>query len=300
MKYRFKTTFIGWLFAAFFSLNLAYASPIKVVTTTNIVHELVLQIGGDKIQAEALMGPGVDPHFYKATFGDMRKLAHADIVFYNGLHLEGRMQSVFDNLSSMKPVVGLGYAIEQHQLLKENDIIDPHFWLDVRLWRQAMDEVVLRLTELAPQHADYFDARADMYLNELNQLDQWIRQQISTIPESRRLLISAHNAFGYYGAAYNIEVLGLQGINTTTEYGLQDLRHLKDVIKKRKIKAVFIESSVSERAIESLIAGVNAEGGKVALGGQLYSDALGSTKSGAGSYIGMMRYNTRTIVKALK
>lgn len=273
---------------------------LNVLTTTNIVNDLVAQIGGDKIHTESLMGPGIDPHYYKASFGDMRKLAHADMVFYSGLNLEGRMENVLENLAAMKPVVALADSVDPDALISENEVIDPHFWFSTKLWIQAAYGVNYHLSQALPQQRDYFQQRTDAYVNELEALDQWIAQQIEQIPQNQRLLISAHNAFGYYGMAYNLEVMGLQGINTTSEFGLADLKLLKDLIKQRNIKAVFVESTVSDRSIQSLISGLKAEGHSIRLGGELLSDALGKQGSNTHTYLLMMRHNTQTLVEGLK
>lgn len=250
------------------------AQPL-VISTTNIVHDLVKEIGGEKIQAESLMGPNIDPHYYRASFGDMRKLSRADLIFYNGLGLEGRMQDVLKNLSAFRPSYALSQFIDDQLFIVEQSVYDPHFWMDARLWKQAARGVAQTLIHHLPEHQDYFTQRLEHYLNELEALHNWITQQIKTLPEAQRLLISAHDAFGYYGAAYGLEVMGLQGINTTSEVGLKDLRLMKDIIQQRQVKAVFVEASVPDRAIKSLIAGIKAEGGDLKLGGKLLSDALG-------------------------
>lgn len=286
------------------AITLSFASALmakpKVVTTTNIVLDLVQQIGGDQIETTSLMGVGIDPHYYKATFGDMRKLAHADLVFYNGLGLEGRMQSVLENLASLKPVIPVSRFLNKDDLIHEEGVIDPHIWLNVTLWIQAAKGVQATLTEHLPEQADYFSKRAEAYIQELDDLHRWIGKQIMAIPQNQRILITAHDAFNYYGISYGLDVMGLQGINTTVEFGLNDLRLLKEVIKRRQVKAVFMEPSVPKRSIESLIAGVKAEGGQLTLGGELLSDTLGDRKHGTDTYIGMLRHNTNTIVKALK
>ncbi|UQB41290.1 zinc ABC transporter substrate-binding protein [Thiomicrospira microaerophila] len=288
-----------WLIIFLLIPGLSVAQP-SVVSTTSLVHDLVKKIGGDKVNAQGLMAPDIDPHYYRASFGDMRKLARADLVFYNGLGLEGRMEEVLKNLSAIAPTYPLSDFIEPNLLISENAIPDPHFWMDVRLWQQAAKGVAETLSHYWPEHQDSFNQHLKEYLTELDALHDWIQQQVQTLPEKQRLLITAHDAFGYYGAAYGIEVIGLQGINTTSEVGLKDLRMMKDLIKQRSVKAVFVEASVPDRTIKSLIAGVKAEGGELALGGKLYSDALAAEHSEAGNYIGMMRQNTQTIVKALQ
>jgi manganese/zinc/iron transport system substrate-binding protein len=290
---------IPFLLVLSIPFNPLVAQP-SVISTTNIVHDLVQEIGGDKINAEALMGPDIDPHYYRASFGDMRKLSRADVVFYNGLALEGRMEEVFDNLKSLKPTYALSNFVNSGLFIEENTVLDPHFWMDIRLWQQAAKGVDRTLIERLPEHQTYFNHRLSQYLVELDELHHWIGQQIQMIPEKQRLLITAHDAFGYYGAAYGIEVMGLQGINTASEVGLKDLRIMKDVIKQRDVKAVFVEASVSDRSIKSLIAGLKAEGHDLKLGGRLYSDALSDNKTEANTYIGMMRSNTITLVEALK
>lgn len=274
-----------------------HAKP-KVVTTTNIVYDLVKQIGGEHLELHALMGAGIDPHYYRATFGDLRRLSRADAVFYNGFALEGRMESALQNLKASRPVIALADAIEHP--IYEGTTVDPHIWLDVGLWRQAAQLVYRSLAELFPQYQAEFKANHLRYDEELAQLDLWIEQQIASIPRPQRLLITAHDAFGYYSLAYDIEVMALQGINTTAEYGLRDLNRLKEVIKERRVKAVFVESTLPKRAMRALIEGVNAEGGQISLGGELYTDALGARDTPQGNYIGMMRHNTQTLVEALR
>lgn len=294
---------IIWLIPVLVFLLLPFGKLVaqpSVISTTNIVHDLVKEIGGDKINAEALMGPDIDPHYYRASFGDMRKLSRADIVFYNGLALEGRMEEVLNNLKSLKPTYALSDFVNASLFIEENTIPDPHFWMDARLWQQAAEGVAKTLIEHLPEHQAYFNQRLGQYLIELDELHHWVGQHIQIIPEKQRLLITAHDAFGYYGAAYGIEVMGLQGINTTSEVGLKDLRLMKDIIKQREVKAVFVEASVSDRTIKSLIAGLKAEGSHVKLGGKLFSDSLSPQNTDAGSYISMMRHNTLTLVEALK
>lgn len=280
--------------------DLADAPLLKVLTTTNIVNDLVLQIGGDKIQVESLMGAGVDPHYYKATFNDMRKLARADLVFYSGLNLEGRMIDVLENLGATKPTIALADSLSLQDLIVEDETTDPHFWFDIKLWIQAAYGVNFQLGKALPAQKAYFEQRTESYILELEKLHAWAKQQIASIPEQKRLLITAHDAFEYFGKAYGIEVLGLQGINTTSEMGLADLRKVKNIAKERNIQAVFVETTVSDRTIQALIAGSSAEGHQIQLGGHLYSDALGTEKSGHDSYIKMFQHNINTLVKALQ
>jgi manganese/zinc/iron transport system substrate-binding protein len=289
---------VGLLISMAVSLSV-HAKPI-VISTTNIIHDLVENLAGNQLQTEALMGPHIDPHYYKASFGDMRKMSRADLIFYNGFELEGRMQSVLENLAALKPTYALASFIPESKILFENQVADPHFWHNVQLWRITAEGVYNTLSKHFPQYQAEFKQNFERYDQQLIKLDEWIRSQISSVPPEQRVLITAHDAFGYFGEAYEIEVLGLQGLNTTSELGLKDLRLMKDIITQRNVKAVFVEASVPARTIEALIAGVQAEGGHVKKGGELLSDALGSPSSQTGTYIGMMQHNTQTLVEALK
>jgi manganese/zinc/iron transport system substrate-binding protein len=274
---------------------------IAVTATTGMVADLVKNIGKERVEVTALMGPGVDPHLYKASEGDIAKLSSAQIIFYSGLHLEGRMGDIFVKMARQKPTVAVAERIPESALLKTPDgTEDPHVWFDVSLWMKGAEVVRDALSELDPAHKAEYEANAAAYLKELEALHQYAKEQIGSIPAQQRVLVTAHDAFGYFGRAYAIEVMGLQGISTATEYGLADVQKLVDVLVSRKIKAVFVESSVPKRSIEALVQGAGAKGHTVSIGGELFSDAMGADGTPEGTYIGMVRHNVDTIVKALK
>lgn len=281
----------------------ADAAVLNVVCTTGMITDMVKRIGGDHVNVTGLMGPGVDPHYYKATQGDLKYLSQANIVFYNGLFLEGKMEDIFDKMSRNKTVVAVARNLDQSGLRRPPEFqghFDPHVWFDVDLWSQTIDAVEATLAQALPAGADDFRVRADAYRTELQELHQWVQTRVAEVPEARRVLITAHDAFGYFGDAYGIEVLGLQGISTVAEYGVNDVRHLVDIIVDRKVKAIFVESSVPERSINAVREGCVARGHDVVIGGTLYSDAMGEAGSGADTYVGMVRTNVNTIVGALK
>ncbi len=275
----------------------------KVVATTNIVADLVTQIAGDLVQIDAIMGPGVDPHLYKATHGDLGRLEKADVIFYNGLHLEGKMHDVLEKLGKKKRSVAVTRAIDPAALRAPPEFqgnYDPHVWFDVKLWEQTVPVVVSELSAAFPNLQQSFHTNGERYRKELHELESWIHEHLALVPPEQRLLLTAHDAFGYFGHAYGIEVKGLQGISTAGEIGLRDVTSLVDLVIQRKTKAIFVESSVPRRFIEALQEGVRARGGSVAIGGELYSDALGEKAGPAGTYAGMIRHNVATIVNALK
>jgi manganese/zinc/iron transport system substrate-binding protein len=248
------------------------------------------------------MGPGVDPHLYRASASDVDKLDDADIIFYNGLHLEGRMTEIFDRLASSKPTIPVAEAISTDLLRQPPEFegqYDPHVWFDVSLWITVTREIEKQLSELDPGSADIYRANADAYVAELEELDGWAEEQIATIPEPARVLITAHDAFGYFGARYGMEVRGLQGTSTATEAGAADVQDLAQFIADRGIRAIFVESSVNEATIEAVRQAVQAKGKDVEIGGQLFSDAMGESGTEEGTYLGMVRHNVTTIVEAL-
>lgn len=276
-------------------------TKLHIVTTTGMIADAVAAIVGDAAEVEALMGAGVDPHLYKATQGDVEKLQKADIIFYNGLHLEGKMVDVFEKLARSKPVIPVSKHIPPAQLHKVSaTTYDPHIWFDVALWKQAVQLVADTLPTYAPSHAEDVRSRATTYLAQLDTLHAWVREQMHSIPEQQRVLVTAHDAFGYFGAAYNVEVRGLQGISTVSEFGLKDISNLVQLLTDRGIKAVFVETSVPRRSIEAVVAGCRERGHNVGIGGTLFSDAMGKAGTPEGTYIGMVEANVRTIVSALK
>lgn len=276
---------------------------LSIITTTGMIEDAVKNIVKDSADVEALMGPGVDPHLYKATQGDLEKLTKADVIFYNGLHLEGKMGEIFEKLSRQKPVYAVSHSIDSSSYRSAPNYgyaIDPHIWFDVSLWIEAVKEINRRLSQETPALAAYYQKNTDEYIQKLNDLHQWVGDQIAEIPENQRILITAHDAFGYFGDAYKIEVRGLQGISTLSEYGLRDVSELVNYIVENQIKAVFVETSVPKRAINAVVEGCQQSGFNVQIGGNLYSDAMGEKGTVEGTYIGMVKANVTTIVNALK
>ncbi len=278
---------------------------LYIVTTTQMIADAVRNIAGDKAEVVSLMGPGIDPHFYKATQGDLKKLTDADIIFYNGLHLEGKMQDVFEKFAKKKTVIAVTKDIPKEELIVSSDqgeeiIYDPHVWHDAALWSMVtipIKDALLKWNSLADLS---YQSRAEDYFKELNNLDNKLRQEIASIPKEQRLLITSHDAFNYYGKTYDIEVQGLQGISTVSEIGIKDITKMVDLIIKRKVKAVFVESSVNERNLQAVIQGCKKKGWEVKVGGTLFSDAMGDDDTPEGTYIGMIQHNTNAIVNALK
>ncbi|MDQ0115321.1 metal ABC transporter solute-binding protein, Zn/Mn family [Paenibacillus harenae] len=277
---------------------------LKVTSTIGMINDVVKQVGGDHVDAAALMGSGIDPHLYKASQGDVKKLDDADIIFYNGLHLEGKMAEMFEQLEKRKPTVAVSSYLKEEQLHADpaqgSGSHDPHIWFNVKLWMSATEVIRDTLAEKDPANAADYKQRAADYLKELEKLDAYAKEQISLIPEDKRILVTAHDAFGYFGEAYGLTVTGLQGMNTMSEYGSKDVSKLRDYLVENKIKAVFIESSVPKKSIESVIEGARQLGHEVKIGGELYSDAMGDEGSEEGTYIGMVKHNVDTIVSALK
>ncbi|MFD0960394.1 metal ABC transporter solute-binding protein, Zn/Mn family [Paenibacillus chungangensis] len=280
-------------------------SKLKITTTTGMIADTVANVGGVHVEVEGLMGPGIDPHLFKASQGDVRKLDGADLIFYNGLHLEGKMGEIFERLEGKKPVVAVASKVEGNNLLNDPEgqgeaIHDPHIWFDVKLWMSAVEVIRDTLVEADPDHAEDYKKQAAQYLEEMEKLDAYAKEQIATIPEKSRVLVTAHDAFGYFGNAYGLTVRGLQGMNTMSEFGSRDVAELRDYLVENKIKAVFIESSVSTDSIESVIEGAGKLGHKVVVGGELFSDAMGEAGTNEGTYLGMVKHNVDTIVNALK
>lgn len=269
-----------------------------ILTTTGMIADMVRHIAGDSATVEALMNPGVDPHLYKASQGDLRKILDADYIVYNGLHLEGKLGNILDKQQRIKPVFAVGDGLERLIRVDANTY-DPHIWFDVLLWKSATAHTARQLAALDTANAAYYQANATAYLAQLDTLDQWVRGQLERIPPPRRILITAHDAFSYFGRAYGIEVRGLQGISTLSEFGLRDVSELVSYIVQHRIPAVFVESSVSDRSLKAVLAGVQQRGHKLEIGGHLFSDAMGAADTPEGSYTGMIEYNVRTLVKAL-
>lgn len=277
---------------------------VNIVATTTMLADLAAEIGGEHVNVVGLMGPGIDPHLYQASAGDVTKMQEADVVVYNGLHLEGKMGEVFQSLSTLgRQIICIEDGIDPACLLEDENnpqVYDPHIWFDVSIWKDAATHVAARLAEIDPQNkADYL-ANLEIYLTKLNELDEYIKTRIEELPQNQRVLVTAHDAFRYFGSAYGFNVMGLQGISTDAEAGTGDVSRLATFIVQNKIKAVFVESSVPAKNIEALQAAVKAQGFEVEIGGELYSDALGDQASGHNSYILTVRANIDTIVDALK
>jgi manganese/zinc/iron transport system substrate-binding protein len=275
---------------------------LSVVATTGIIGDAAARVGGDRVEVVSLMGPGVDPHLYKASESDVRRLAEADLVLYNGLHLEGKMGDVLVKLARTRPVLAVSEDIPREQLREPPEFAgqyDPHVWFDVALWSRTLAPIERELARLDPDHAAGYAARRAAYEAELAALDREVSARLAKIPERQRVLVTAHDAFGYFGRRYGLEVVGLQGISTLAEPGLKDVERVVERILAARVPAIFVESSVPRRSIEAVQAAVGARGFEVAIGGQLYSDALGAAGTPAGTYVGMVRANVETIATAL-
>lgn len=275
---------------------------LKVITTTTIIADTTRNLAGDLVDIEALMGPGVDPHLYKASAGDVKRMNDADMVIYNGLHLEGRMGEVFESIKD-KIIFAANEDIDEDKLLDfetNPGYFDPHVWFDVLIWQDAAKRISEGLKELDPENATRYDENLEAYLKDLDELDKYVRSRAEELDKDKRILVTAHDAFQYFGRQYDFQVRGLQGISTDAEAGTADVRELADFIVENKIKAVFVESSVPRKNIEALQEAVQAKGFDVEIGGELYSDSTGDTGTDAESYIGTVRANIDTIVDALK
>ncbi len=275
---------------------------ITAVSTIGMVTDIVENIGGDHVNAIGLMGPGTDPHLYVASAGDVTKLSDADVIFYNGLFLESQMEEVLEQLSENKTVVPITKGLDTAQLLASpdyDDEFDPHVWFYVPFWQEAAIQVRDTLIEIDPDNQADYEANADAYLEELDALHAYVEEQTARVPDAQRVLVTAHDAFSYFGHFYGFDVLGLQGISTESEASTDDVQNLADFIVENQIPAIFIESSVPVRTIEAVQAAVQDQGFDVEIGGELFSDAMGDTGSSAGTYQGMVRHNVDTIVGAL-
>ena len=285
--------------------NTEDSHKLQVVATTTMLSDLVKQIGGDQVEVQGLMKAGVDPHLYQATAGDVEVMNKADIVVYNGVHLEGKMGAIFDNLEKQKKsIIRVGDAIDPATLLDfEEDgttVKDPHIWFSVANWKLAAEAVAKGLSKKDPAHAALYEANAKKYIAQLDELDTYIHEQVATVPEASRVLVTAHDAFSYFARDYGFTVKGLQGVSTVSEAGTGDISELADFIVAHHIKAIFVESSVPTKTIEALQAAVKAKGQDVVIGGELYSDSLGSSDTPEGTYIGMYKKNIQTITGALR
>ena len=278
---------------------------LRVVTTTTMLTDLVNILGKNILIVDGLMGPGVDPHLYQATESDVKKLQEADVIFYNGLHLEGKMSDLFEEMSKLNiPTYAVTNAIDTSKLLTPEEGLeknyDPHIWSDVRLWKEVVEFVKEKLMALDPENAEIYADNADSYLKELDELQEYIEKKLLEVPKEKRILITAHDAFAYFGNAYDFTVIGLQGISTGTEAGILDVKNLAEFILQHKVPAIFVETSVQTRHIEALQEAVLSRGFNVKIGGKLFSDSLGDPDEAEGTYTGMIKHNVDTIVDALK
>ncbi len=277
--------------------------PYKVVTTVGMVTDIVRQVAGDRAEVSGIIGEGVDPHLYKPTRNDVAALMGADVVFYSGLMLEGKMADTLVKLARTgKPVYAVTEQLDEKDLLEPDGFgghFDPHVWMDAGAWRKAVDVVATALSEFDADNRAAYLSRARQYGGELERLDAYVREVIATIPEGQRVLVTAHDAFHYFGRAYGIKVMGIQGISTESEAGLRDINRLVDFIVTNKVRAVFVETSVADRNVRALVEGAKSRGHEVIIGGTLFSDAMGRPGTYEGTYIGMLDHNATTITRAL-
>jgi len=276
--------------------------PIPVAATVGMVADLVKNVGREYVAVTQIMGSGVDPHMHKASRDDVQAIMNADIVFYSGLMLEGKMTDTLIKVSRNKPVFAVTELIDQKTLLEPDDFnghYDPHVWMDVAAWSQCVDAVKDALCEVDPKHADVYQKNAADYKKQLEELQQYGLKITQSIPEKSRILITSHDAFNYFGRAYGLNVQGVQGISTESEAGLKRINELVDLLVEKKIKAVFVESSVSKKNITALIDGAKAQGHEIIIGGELFSDAMGEDGTYEGTYLGMLDHNFTIVTRAL-
>ncbi|MEM9247067.1 MAG: zinc ABC transporter substrate-binding protein [Pseudomonadota bacterium] len=280
----------------------ASAETLEVVATTGMIADAAREVGGELVQVEALMGPGVDPHAYRQTRSDIVAMTQADLVLWHGLYLEAQLEEFLLELGARQNVVAVAEALPTNMLIGHDDYdnrYDPHVWMNPNLWSRVVLTVRDTLIDAAPQHEDTFRANADEHLAALADLAQYTTAVLASVPAESRVLLSAHDAFNYFGSAYGFEVMGIQGISTESEAGLQRIAELADLLVSRNIQAVFVESSVSDRNIRALIEGAAARGHDVVIGGELFSDAMGEDGSYEGTYVGMIDHNATVISSAL-
>lgn len=279
--------------------------PIDILCTTGQVAEILQRVGGKHVNITALMEYDVDPHLFNPRHEHVELLAQADAIFYSGLHLEGRMADIFVQRARTQPTYAVteGIVSRGDERLREppefEGMHDPHVWHDVSLWSECVHDVEEILCELDPEHEDDYETNAHEYMDELEELHEFCRAEIAKIPEEARVMVTAHDAFGYFGKAYGLEVFGLKGISSEDEIDLAHQEKIQEMIIRRKIPAVFVESTIAPRAIEALIEPCRAAGWDLKNGGELYADALGKAGSEAATYTGMIKHNVKTIVEAL-
>lgn len=300
MKRLLTTAAATGLLAA--SMATAQDDPVNAVVTIAMIGDVVENVGGDCVDVTAIMGPGVDPHLYEASAADVRTFQEAEVIFYSGYSLEGQLGDVLARFGEQKPTVAVSpSSIDPGNLITVQDIygIDPHLWMDASLWSQIAPSIAETLAEVQPDCADQFTANAEEYQQQLQALHDWVGEAIATIPEEQRSLVTAHDAFAYYGRAYGIEVAGIQGISTESEASVADIRATAELVAETGVPAVFIESTINPRTIQAVVDAAQAQGSDVEIGGELYSDAMGEAGTAGGTYIGMIFENTVNIVRAL-
>jgi len=298
------------LLAALAALALPLALPptaaaqdrLAVVATTGMIADAAREVGGDHVAVQALMGPGVDPHSYRQTRSDIVAMTRADLVLWHGLYLEAQLEDFLLDLAGRKPVVAVAEALPRNLLIGHDDYddkLDPHVWMNPNLWARVVTRIRDALIEAAPEHEAAFAANAQAHLAELEALATYTTRVLASVPADDRVLLTSHDAFNYFGSAYGFEVIGIQGISTESEAGLQRIAELVDLLVERDIRAVFVETSVSDRNIRALVEGAAARGHAVEIGGELYSDAMGPPGTYEGTYLGMIDHNATTIARAL-
>lgn len=275
---------------------------IRVTTTTTMLTDLVKTIGGDKVEVTGLMGEGVDPHLYSASAGDIEKLANADVIVYGGLHLEGKMTDVFEKLSTLdKAILNVGSKLDKKKVhLIDGKTPDPHVWFNTEMWETEARAVAVELGKFDVKNKDYYMKNFENYKIKLDELTNYVKKRIEEIPPKSRVLVTAHDAFNYFGEQFGLEVRAIQGVSTDSETGTKNISDLANFIAERNIKAVFVESSVPKKSIEALQEAVKARGKEIKIGGELYSDSLGDKQHNAETYIKTVKANADTIVNALK
>lgn len=274
-----------------------------VVATTSIVADIAKNICSDFADVKSLMGPGVDPHLYKASHGDIELLTNADVVIYNGLHLEGKMSEILEKLKSSKTVIAVSDGVDDASIRtinEEADVHDPHIWFDVSIWSNGVQHVSESLKKKYPSHKDQIEKNTSTYLNAIDSVNKECIKLVESLAIEKRILITSHDAFEYFGRSYDFKVRGLQGISTLSESGLKDVTDMVNFIIDNKIKAVFVENSVPQKALRSVIDGCKAKGHDVTVGGELFSDALGADRTPEGTYLGMIYFNVETVINGLK
>ncbi len=294
--------FIALVVVLSFGMGAFAQEPLNVISTVGMLNDVVKNVGGECVEATAIMGAGVDPHLYQASAQDVRLFQNADAIFYSGYVLEGQLGNVLERFAEQKTTVAASpSSIDPGDLITVQDIygIDPHLWMDLSLWAKLAPTVMNTLSELRPDCAEQMQANVDSYTNQLMALDGWVEESIASIPEQQRILVTAHDAFNYYGRAYGIEVAGIQGISTEAEAAVADIRGTVDTVVERQVPAIFVESTINPRTVESVRQAAQERGQAVEIGGQLYSDAMGQDGTAGGTYIGMLFENTKNITQAL-